>query len=327
MTKNILVVGRSTLAWNVAKLLDNTLANLVHYEVIYIPEDEALAYPGEISLIKQKKYLNLRKTLKHIRPLVEKVKSINLRESYLITEEEKYNYDAIFIDLTPSFTKKDIYNAQVKLQHILAEIKGLKNKEKYVLYCPGQTVASWQLALSISNDLSTLLDNDEDKYVKILVDIPANDTVSMFLNKNGLQFNKKGLLNNEHLVTFPRPEPVVDVKEMKNLRVDNRNQPIIDGFGRPAVSENAIIASNERNWSNLFYKDRYLSQRVAVNLVNCLEITKDFMTITHIPPAFLLTGKLGSIYSFGNEAGEGIMSFVVAKTDKYFWDKATKSVS
>ena len=329
MTKTIVIAGKSTLAWSIAKLLDKTLAHLVHYEVIYITPDEDLIYPGDLdSILSFRKQVPISSTLSHIYPLREEVKSINTKEGRLITNKNQFDYDALLVDFAPTLTSSDLKLAKATLHDVISNANNtvrLGKKDRYLVYCPGQSVWSWQLALAILNDCRLVLKDNARSYVQVLVDKPTLDSkLAAFLIKNGLKMDKKLIHMSEHVVTMPEPSPIIKPTEVKNMKLDKRNQPMTDAYGRPQHVENMIVVANDRNYNNLIYRDQILSQRACVNLVNNLEVTKDYLSIANFDPSFLLIGPISSYYYFANKEGDGMFANVVRLSDRMFWNKASK---
>ncbi|HUD21009.1 MAG TPA: hypothetical protein VMQ44_03015 [Candidatus Saccharimonadales bacterium] len=321
MSKTIVVVGNSLLATLICLGLEKKIGGRVDFEIILIAEGDELVNPHLVSLFGRFDVIKKTELLRHTHLHLTKIRSVNLKERRLITDEGVINFDFLMLDQTPQPTSAQLAELREELTKLFAALSAGENigKEKTAkIAISGRSALFWQIALAVKRDAIV------HKVRRLAVEVfdCANETAANFLKANGVEV--KNAPSNLPGLILHADWPMVDLGKVKGLRL-GETHPLVDQFHQPlAISHALIVRQDDLAAINLISVTRALAKRFAWNILADLgeeNIPKKEADLTE---AVMLTGIHQSRNWLDKKTSRLIRARFVRVWEDFLWQMLTK---
>jgi len=268
MRRNVVIVGDSPLSLLVARALDQELARSAHIDVAYLSRDERLLYWPELtSLLGTRSGVGLAGLLKHVSFKKAAIKQINLIDRRVITSGGIFDYDFLFLDLTPIFTPTEVGKISQQCRRLVSEVQAKLNTGQQLrsrVTFAGEDVHSWQLATALASDL-LVHSGSVQRSIIIQAQFPSRPDLKQFLAANNVASRKTvGLLPG---LTIGEPTGSIKSRLVRGALLDGADNFILRPSFNPEGHPNCLVVDGQsRLLTNLWRVDQTLAGRIADNI-------------------------------------------------------------
>lgn len=298
MRKNIVLIGATPLQYFLAQELDDTLANDVQFNVIWLIDDDQLSLPSQkLFTFNKAKFLNVRQKFDNVKIVKTEVKSINLKQKRINTFRGPVNFEYLIIDQYQHINKGNLKEIEQQINRIILAVKAsvkLKSPKTVLINCFDNSLAMAQLALQISSHIRNGA-GEVMRFIKISTQ--ATEPLRKFLVRNHVLLDSEADLPG---LTIRLPKPMVNLKDVKGLTLDDSGFAVIDAYFRPKeISGVFVLNGRKRTLLNSWRSQRSLARLVYRNLIRTLEGER--LSYIHYVPITILSGVNDSIALIEND--------------------------
>jgi len=327
MTKSIVIIGDSSLSVLVGRRLDGDLARQAHIEVIHLTRDKSLIYsPQIVSLLGGQNFPSKSHLYRHVQCRKSIIKQINLNDHRIITASETINYDVLFLDLTPSHTALEIAKISQQVTRLVTEIQAKINLGRQLrtrVTFEGEDVLSWQLALSLADDIMSLPTAIQRSLI-IQAPFPQDTGLKDFLITNGVGSVKS--LAPLPGITIMAASPPVKNRFVRGAMLDDKDNFILRATLNPEGHPELIVVDRHRRLrQNILRVDQTIAVQIAANIERFLSGERQ-LPINYPRPTGILRGQTSDYVWIGNFQRSHLWAKLVSMLDRRFYRQIIEGI-
>ena len=322
MSRRIVIVGDSPLSVLVGRQLDRDLAREAHIEVAHLTRDESFIYSPHITTLLGHQNFPLKNQLyRNVRSQKTTVKQINLVDQRVITTIGVIDYDAICLDLTPSYGRSEIKKIGQLVTRLINEIQAKFNSGRLLrarVTFAGEDIMSWQMALALAAD-TVAYPVPIQRALLIQAQYPSITILKEFLADNGVG-SRKSVAPQPGLTINPPSSPLKNRLVRGALLDDKDNFVLRDTLNPEGHPESIVVDTKWRHRQNVLKVDQTLAVQIAANIERFL--TGDRQRPIKLPrPSGILKGQKNDFVWIGDLESRRLKAKIIGQLDQRFYEK------
>ncbi len=322
MHKTVVIVGDSPLSVLIGRLIDRDLARQTHIEAVHLTRDPSFVYAPRISSLLGKQSFTLKNRLyRHVSCQTTTVRQIDLIDRRVITTDGIVDYDALILDLTPTYTAEEIKKIAAQATRLINEVQAKAKSGQQLkarITFAGADAVSWQIALALAADLS-VMSTAVQRALSVQAQFPPIAKLREFLVENGVTSRKSVALLPG--LTIGAPKAPLKNRSVRGALLDDRDNFILRETLNPeGHPETIVIDGDWRLAPNILKVEQTLASRLVGNVERFLEGERQ--RPIHCPrPSGILKAQDGEFVWFGSLQSSGWRAKIIAWLDRGFYEK------
>ena len=322
MRKSIVIVGDSPLSVLVGRLLDRDLARETHIEVTHLTRDDSLIYSPQVnSLLGRNNFPSKSKLYKHVECRVTTVKQINLLDRRVITSKGVIDYDAMLLDLTPSYSSGEVRKISQQVARLIYETQAKVDSGRQLrtrVTFAGEDTMSWQMALALASDLAAC-PIAVQRSIQVQAQYPQTLKLKEFLTNNGVG-SRKAVAPLPGL-TISAPTSPVKNRLVRGALLDDKDNFVLRNTLNPEGHPESIIVDFKcRSQQNVLRVDQTLAVQITANIERFLEGDRQ-RSISHPRTSGMLRGQNRDFVWIGNFQSSHLRAKLISALDRRFYQR------